>query len=68
MSLFFEDEIQKAKKSTDRLGLDTLMSQDPRDNPSKVNKYKRASYNQAFSNKDQHDSNKRPNRRRNNKY
>ncbi len=32
MSLFFEDEIQKVKKRTDRLGLDNLMSQDPRDN------------------------------------
>ena len=29
MSLFFDDEIQKVKNRTDRLGLDNLMSQDP---------------------------------------
>lgn len=68
MSLFFEDEIQKVKNKTDRLGLDNLMSQDPRDNQSKANKYRRASQNQEFSNKNQHDSGNRPNRRRNNKY
>jgi hypothetical protein len=68
MSLFFEDEIQKVKNRTDRLGLDNLMSQDPRDNQSKANRYRRASQNQAFSNKNQHDSGNRPNRRRNNKY
>ena len=68
MSLFFDDEIQKVKNRTDRLGLDSLMSQDPRDNQSKANRYRRSSQNQTFSNRNQNDSGKRPNRRRNNKY
>jgi hypothetical protein len=68
MSLFFEDEIQKVKNRTDRIGLDNLMSQDPRDSQSKADRYRRASHNQTFSNKNQHDSDNRPNRRRNNKY
>ncbi|WP_172373575.1 hypothetical protein [Sporosarcina jiandibaonis] len=33
MSLFFEDEIQRVKRSTDRSGLEILMSQDPRNKP-----------------------------------
>ena len=68
MSLFFEDEIQKVKNKTDRLGLDNLMSQDPRDNQSKANRYRPTSHNQTFSNNNQRDSGNRPNRRRNNKY
>jgi len=68
MSLFFDNEIQKVKKRTDRLGLDNLMSQDPRDKQNNANKYRNTSQNQTFSNKNQHDSGKRPNRRRNNKY
>ena len=68
MSLFFDDEIQKVKKRTDRLGLDNLMSQDPRDKQSNADRYRRDSQNQTFSNKNQHDSGNRPNRRRNNKY
>ncbi len=67
MSLFFDDEIQKVKNRTDRLGLDNLMSQDPRDTKTQANRYRRASQTQTFSNKNQHDSGKRPNRRRNNK-
>ena len=61
MSLFFEDEIQKVKGKTDRLGLDILMSQDPRDRQSKANKYRRTSHTQTFSNRYQYD------RRRNKK-
>jgi hypothetical protein len=68
MSLFFEDEIQKIKNRTDRIGLDNLMAQDPRDSHSKVDRYRRASQNQTFSNKNQHDSDSRANRRRNNNY
>ena len=68
MSLFFDDEIQKVKKRTDRLGLDNLMSQDPRDKQSNANRYRNTSQNQTFSNRNQQDSRNRPNRRRNNKY
>jgi len=67
MSLFFDEEIQKVKKRTDRLGLDDLMSQDPRDSQSKADRYRRASHKQTLPNKNQHDSDNRPNRRRNNK-
>ena len=67
MSLFFDDEIQKVKKRTDRLGLDNLMSQDPRDTQSQANRYRRASHTQPSSNSNQYDSRKRPNRRRNSK-
>jgi len=67
MSLFFDDEIQKVKKRTDRLGLDNLMSQDPRDAESQANKYRRASHTQPLPNKNQQDSRKRPTRRRNSK-
>jgi hypothetical protein len=67
MSLFFEDEIQKVKERTDRLGLDILMSQDPRDRQSKANRYRRTSHDQTFSNKYQYDSGRRPNSRRNDK-
>ncbi len=76
MSLFFDDEIQKVKKKTDRTGLDNLMSQDPRDNPGRVSRYRGNSRNQTFSSRDQYDSydrqnsrsNSRSNNRRNNKY
>ena len=67
MSLFFDDEIQKVKKRTDRLGLDNLMSQDPRDTQNQANKYRRASNTQPLSNQNQQDSRKRPTRRRNSK-
>lgn len=38
MSLFFEDEIQKIWRSTDRAGLEKLMSQDPRNKPTWSNR------------------------------
>ena len=64
MSLFFEDEIQKAKEKTDRLGLDDLMSQDPRDNPGRVNSYRNTSRNQSSPSRDKHGPGKRPSGRR----
>ena len=43
MSLFFEDEIQKVKRSTDRSGLENLMSQDPRNKPNWSNRSRNTS-------------------------
>jgi len=52
MSLFFEDEIQKVKRKIDRVGLDNLMAQDPRDKQRNVDKYRRNSRSQSSSSKD----------------
>jgi hypothetical protein len=38
MALFFEDEIQRVKRSTDRSGLENLMSQNPRNKPNWSNR------------------------------
>ena len=51
MSLFFEDEIQKVKSKIDRVGLDKLMAQDPRDRQRNVDKYRRNSRYQTTSSK-----------------
>ncbi|QUW23554.1 hypothetical protein JSQ81_08650 [Sporosarcina sp. Marseille-Q4063] len=51
MSLFFEDEIQKVKKKTDRQGLENLMSQDPRNKPGWSNRNRNTS-----SRRDQYDA------------
>ena len=43
MSLFFEDEIQRIWRSTDRAGLEKLMSQDPRNKPTWSNRNRNTS-------------------------
>ncbi|BAQ11814.1 chromosomal replication initiator protein dnaa [Bacillus sp. OxB-1] len=62
MSLFFEDEIQKVIRKTDRSGLEKLISEDPRNQPgwSDRNRNRNNYSRQTFYRKNRHDPRNRP--------
>ncbi|MBE1554994.1 hypothetical protein [Sporosarcina limicola] len=65
MSLFFEDEIQKAMERADDLELENFMALDPRRNQRRASKNHSISRNGRLIEGNQRNSRNRSNRRRN---
>ena len=60
MSLFFEDEIQKAMEKADRADLKNIMAQDPRRKQSWTSKSRNSSRNRKNFGKNQRDFDDQP--------
>ncbi|MFS0574802.1 hypothetical protein AB1K83_04160 [Sporosarcina sp. 179-K 3D1 HS] len=60
MSLFFEDEIQKVMRNTDRSGLEKLLSEDPRNQPGWSDKNRNNYFRQTFYRKNKQNPRNRP--------